>query len=105
MKIGLSTYSMLPAIQSGEKSVLDVVQWVADNGGEHVEIVPFGYQLADNDALIEDIRFKADDVGVQLSSYSILANLIQDNEEAYENEIRLSISLIQAENLKTIYPR
>ena len=88
MKVGLSTYSMLPAINSGEMSGLDVIQWIADNGGEHVEIVPFGYKLVDNDKLIEDIRKKAEDVGIEISNYAILANLIQEDDEAYENEIK-----------------
>lgn len=87
MKVGLSTYSLLPVINSGEMSVLDVIGWIADNGGEHVEIVPFGYNLVDNDALIEDIRKKVQEVGIEISNYAILANLIQDDDEAYENEI------------------
>lgn len=88
MKVGLSTYSLLPAINSGEMNVLDVIQWIADNGGEHVEIVPFGYTLVGNDGLIEDIRKKAQEVGIEISNYAILANLIQEDEEAYESEIK-----------------
>ncbi len=48
MKIGLSTYSLLKAIKAGEMDVLDVVQWIADNGGKHMEIVPYGFTLVDN---------------------------------------------------------
>ena len=35
MKIS-RTYSLLEAIEAGEMTVLDVFQWVADQGGEHV---------------------------------------------------------------------
>lgn len=88
MKIGLSTYSLLPAIESGEMSVVDVIRWIAENGGEHVEIVPFGYQLANNDSLLEAIRREADEVGISISNYAVLANVLQEDEQAYENEIK-----------------
>ena len=45
MKLGVSTYSLMNEIKAGTMSVLDVIQWIADNGGEHVEIVPFGFDL------------------------------------------------------------
>jgi len=88
MKLGVSTYSLMNAINAGEMSVLDVIQWIADNGGEHVEIVPFGYQLVGNEALIDAIREKAADVGIDISNYAILANLLPETEEEYEAEIK-----------------
>ncbi|SHF15859.1 Sugar phosphate isomerase/epimerase [Caldanaerobius fijiensis DSM 17918] len=88
MKIGLSTYSLVQLIYKNEMTVLDAIQWIADNGGEHVEIVPFGFTLADNPQLVEDIRKKAEDVGLEISMYSILANLLQETEEDYEREIK-----------------
>jgi sugar phosphate isomerase/epimerase len=88
MKIGLSTYSLVELIRNGEMSVLDAIQWIADNGGEHVEIVPFGFDLVDNDELIEAIRNKAKEASIDISAYSILANLIQDDEEEFEKEIQ-----------------
>lgn len=98
MKIGLSTYSLVELIKSGEMSVLDAIQWIADNGGEHVEIVPFGFDLVNNDELIEAIRNKADEVGVEISNYSILANLIYDNEEEYEKEIQRVMTHVDIAN-------
>lgn len=87
MKLGVSTYSLLPAIESGEMTVLDVIDWVADLGGEHVEIVPFGFKLVDNDELVDAIREKAAERNIDISNYSILANLLPDTEEEYRNEI------------------
>ena len=98
MKIGLSTYSLLPAIKSGEMSVLDVIQWIADYGGEHDEIVPFGYNLVDNDSLIEAIRKKAEEVGIEISNYALLANVLQEDEEAYENEIKRLMNEVDIAN-------
>lgn len=88
MKLGLSTYSLMNAIRAGEMTVLDVIQWIADNGGEHVEIVPFGYQLVGNESLIDAIREKAADVGIEISNYAILADVLKEDEEEYEAEIQ-----------------
>ncbi|SDN04988.1 Sugar phosphate isomerase/epimerase [Paenibacillus sp. yr247] len=88
MKIGLSTYSLLNALKSGEMTVLDAVQWIADNGGEHMEMVPYGYTLIDNPALADAIREKAAFVGIELSNYSMPADFIQETEEAFEEEMK-----------------
>ncbi|WP_028549850.1 sugar phosphate isomerase/epimerase family protein [Paenibacillus sp. UNC451MF] len=87
MKIGLSTYSLLPAIKAGEMSVLDVIQWIADNGGEHMEIVPYGYTLVDNPELADSVREKAKSVGIELSNYSMPANFVQGTEKDFEAEV------------------
>lgn len=88
VKIGLSTYSLSQAIYNNEMDVLDVIQWIADNGGEHVEIAPFGFDLSQNPDLIDAIRKKAVDVGIEISNYAIGANFIQKTQEDYENEIK-----------------
>ncbi|GMA62774.1 sugar phosphate isomerase/epimerase [Alicyclobacillus fastidiosus] len=87
MKIGLSTYSFYRELKSGEMSVLDVIEWIADNGGEHVEIVPMGYRFEDQPELIERIRETAQRVKIDISNYAIAANFAQEDDEAYEAEI------------------
>lgn len=87
MKLGLSTYSLAREIQSGAMSVTDVVAWIADHGGEHVEIVPIGYSLKDNPELIGAIRAKADAVGIEISNYAVGGNFVTDDEAAFEAEI------------------
>ena len=88
MKVGLSTYSMYGLIESGEMSVPDVIGWIAENGGECAEIVPFGFDLTDNDALTDAIVAKAKAAGLTLSCYSISANLLAEDRDAYEAEVR-----------------
>jgi len=88
MKVGLSTYSLESVIVDGQMDVLEAIEWIAANGGDHVEIVPFGFDLVDNDELIEDICKKTKEVGIDISNYAVLANLIQYDEEEYENEIK-----------------
>ena len=87
MKIGLSSYSLLQALKSGKMTILDVVQWVKDNGGEHLELVPYGYTLVDNLELADALRDKARSVGIDLSNYSIPANFVQGKEEEFEDEM------------------
>ncbi|KRE64696.1 sugar phosphate isomerase/epimerase family protein [Paenibacillus sp. Soil750] len=87
MKIGLSTYSLLGALKTGEMTVLDVIQWISDHGGEHMEIVPYGFTLIDQPELTAAVRSKAKEVGIELSNYSMPANFVQESEEAFEAEI------------------
>jgi inosose dehydratase len=88
MKVGLSSYSFSKALKSGEMDILQVMQWIADNGGEHIEISPSDcFTLTGNDALIESIAKKAKEINLEISSYTIHANFLQDNNAAYEAEI------------------
>ncbi|MFJ5759061.1 sugar phosphate isomerase/epimerase family protein [Neobacillus sp. NPDC093182] len=83
MKLGFSSYSLQGAINSKKMTILDVIQWVADQGGEHVEIVPIGFNLVEDVSLADAIRQKAEEAGIAISSYAIGANFLTD----YENEI------------------
>lgn len=64
MRVGVSTYSLLPAIRSGEMTILDVIDWITDNGGEHMEIVPYGFTLEDNEELTDAVRKRAEAAGI-----------------------------------------
>lgn len=87
MKAGVSTYSLLNAIKSGEMTVLDVIDWIAEQGGEHMEIVPYGYTLEDQPDLADAVRDRAAEKGIDLSNYSMPANFVQDSEEDFEAEM------------------
>lgn len=87
MKVGLSTYSLLDAIKAGEMDVLDCVQWIKDNGGEHMEIVPYGFTLVDNLELADKVRDKAEEVGIELSNYVMPADFVQDTQEEFDAEV------------------
>lgn len=103
MKIGLSTYSLLPALKSGEMTILDVIQWIADNGGEHMEMVPYGYTLVDNLELADAVREKASKVGITLSNYSMPANFVQETEDEFEAEmtrVKLHVDLLHRMGIK-----
>lgn len=88
MKVGLSTYSLSRAIRDERLSVPDAIDWIADNGGEHVEIVPSGFALEEDERLVTRIRERAGKAGLELSSYTIGANFLAGDETARKAEIR-----------------
>lgn len=89
MKVGLSTYSLQQALDRKELTVPDAIRWIADQGGEHVEIVPMGFSLIDNPKLIDEIKDVAKKVGIDISNYAIGANFaVQEDAEALEQEIQ-----------------
>lgn len=98
MKIGLSSYSLSRAINSGEMTIFDAVQWVADNGGEHIEISPGKMDLPSDPSLTEAIRKKAEEVGIPISNYAIGANFIQPDEAAFEAEIARVMTHVDTAN-------
>ncbi|MBP1994051.1 sugar phosphate isomerase/epimerase family protein [Paenibacillus eucommiae] len=87
MKLGLSSYSLYQAIADGRLTIVDAVKWVAEHGGEHIEIVPAGYDLIETPELIGQIRDAAEQAGIELSGYLIGANFLQDGAEAQQQEI------------------
>ena len=87
MKVGLSTYSLVKELSEETMTVLDVIQWIADQGGEHMEIVPYGFTVVDNPELADQIKEKAKSLSIELSAYSVPANFVQDTEEAFNEEV------------------
>jgi sugar phosphate isomerase/epimerase len=87
MKVGVSTYSLSRLIESGDKSVVDVIGMIAEMGGEHAEIVPIGFRLEGDPGLVEAIRRRAEDSGIALSNYAVYANFSDLDDAAYEEEI------------------
>jgi len=89
MKTGLSTYSLLKAIQAGEMDVIGAIQWIKDNGGESVELSPWGWpkQLSESPDLIDAIVDKCGSIGLALAGYSIGADFLKDTEGQYRAEI------------------
>lgn len=78
MKIGLSSYSVCRAIAAGEFDIIGAIQWVAENGGEHIEVVPGGvFEFSSaSDPLISQVKHEATTCKIDLSSYTIGANLV-----------------------------
>lgn len=87
MKLGLSSYSLARAIKAGEMTVIDVIDWIAEHGGEHIEIVPIGFDLQEDKSLAGKIREKAAAAGIDVSNYAIGANFLKDSQAEFQAEI------------------
>jgi sugar phosphate isomerase/epimerase len=87
MKIGLSSYSLFNELKSGNMSILDAVNWVANHGGTHIEIVPVGFDMKNDPELPERIREEARHAQIDVSNYAIGANFIVENEQKLRDEV------------------
>ncbi|MGI2293210.1 sugar phosphate isomerase/epimerase family protein [Paenibacillus sp. GXUN7292] len=87
MKLGISSYCLLPALNAGEMNVLELPKWVKEHGGEHLELVPYGFTLVDQPELADELRECAKQEGIELSNYSMPANFVQDSEELFVAEV------------------
>lgn len=88
MKIGLSSYSLFGAMNSGEMTILDAIEFVKEQGGEHIEIVPnLGFDLHENPELIDQIVAKAKEVDLEISNYLIGADFLTEDEDKFNAEI------------------
>jgi sugar phosphate isomerase/epimerase len=72
---------------AGEMTVSDAIDYAADIGAEHVEIVPIGYNLHDTPELIGAIRQRASSRGLDISNYAVGANFLVDDVDAFEREM------------------
>ncbi|MFB4159014.1 sugar phosphate isomerase/epimerase family protein [Geomicrobium sp. JSM 1781026] len=87
MKVGLSSYSVLEALNDGRLTIVEAISWVKENGGSHLELVPYGYSVVDNYALADEIKERAKAEEIELSGYCMPANFIQPTREAFEEEV------------------
>ena len=86
MKIGLSSYSLSRAIARGDLGILEAIDWVANAGGEHIELVP-GAWNSHTPGLVEKIVARAKEAGIDLSSYTIGANFIKPDAASRAQEV------------------
>ncbi|MDL2233328.1 sugar phosphate isomerase/epimerase [Ruminococcaceae bacterium OttesenSCG-928-L11] len=83
MKIGLSSYSMYGAMRSGEMSFLDIIQWIADNGADHMEVVSFMGDFLEDESLVKAVAEKTQQLGLRVSAYCTGVNVLaKDDAEA-----------------------
>ena len=87
MKIGLSSYSLSRAIISGQLGILEAIDWIANAGGEHMEVVPGGAWDIHVPGLPAKLVARAKEAGIDLSSYTIGANFIQPDADARAKEV------------------
>ena len=89
MKIGLSIYSLYQAILSGELTVLQAIDAIADFGADNVELVSFVTPMHEKEGLLEDIAAKCSERNLEISAYSIFSDILDKEGEEYEAEMAL----------------
>lgn len=92
MKLGLSAYSINEEIVKGNLTLASAIDWIASQGAECVELVPFAYSFVKDDGQLDfdtiaTAKQAAKDAGIELINYSILANLCEEDAAAYRAEI------------------
>lgn len=87
LQIGLSTFALAQAIRSGFMDIPTAINWMADQGADHVEIVPVNVELDQQPQLVERIRETAERRNIQLSHLCIGTNFINKNGAERKSEL------------------
>ena len=89
MKVGISIYCLDRAMAAG-MSVYEAMDFAKENGAAHIELVPFHLPLVDekegkvNEDLCRRVREHAEKIGLEISAYSVNADLLDPDPAAYE---------------------
>ncbi len=92
MKLGISIYCLDNAMAEG-MTVYEAMDWAKEHGCEHIEFVPFHLPLVDeankclNTELIDGVREYAKKIDLEISTYSVNADLIKPDPEERRAEI------------------
>ena len=92
MRIGLSSYSLDREIERGSMTLLEAIDWAAAQGAECMELVPFAFRFDDKESgkidldFIGKVKRRAQDAGIPLCNYSVLADFCKEG-EALKKEI------------------
>jgi len=87
MKIGLSIYSLYQAILSGELTILQALDAIADFGADNVELVSFVTPMIEREGLLEEIVVKCKERSMEISAYSIFSDILDKEGREYDEEI------------------
>jgi sugar phosphate isomerase/epimerase len=92
MKFGVTTYSLARAIREGKLDVFGAIDWIAEQGGAHVEIAPGNYIDMEQPEVPERIREHASTRGLAVSNYAVGGQFLEDGaggrEAAIEQALR-----------------
>lgn len=64
------------------------IEWLAEQGAEVIELVPFGIDFINEPELIDQCLDTAERVGVKINNFSLNANFLQLTDDEYEAEIK-----------------
>jgi len=89
VKFGFSSYSFHQRLSTNQMSIADVIDWVADSEGEHLELAVLSDEpgspipnIAWTPEQVAEVKTHAEQRGVALSGVAVTANLDQPEGEA-----------------------
>ena len=86
-KFGISIYCISRKIVSGEITPVEAYNKLCEYGAEAVELVPFGFNIAEDPALIEEFKKAYEEKGVPFTNYSLNGNFLGLTDEEFDAEI------------------
>ena len=95
MKIGMSSYCLDREIEQGCMTLPECIDWAARQGADCLELVPFAFRFDDpatgkiDASLIKSVRRRAQDAGIELVNYSILADLCREGDALAAEKARI----------------
>ncbi|MCL2056643.1 MAG: sugar phosphate isomerase/epimerase [Oscillospiraceae bacterium] len=97
MKIGLSSYSLLGAMRRGEMDFLGIMQWIADNGGDHMEAVSMMGDFLGDASFVRSVAEKSKAIGLPIAAYCTGVNLLDKDDPQAQLELAMRHADIAAE--------
>lgn len=95
IRFGFSSYSFHAKLRTGEMTLLDVIDWVADSEGEHLELAVLSDDaaspipnIASDPAFVDAVRERADSAGVVLSNMAISADFFTSDAAALGERVQ-----------------
>lgn len=96
MQFGFSSYTFYQRLRDGRMSLLDVIDWIADSAGTHMEIatVSLSPEISNDTSTLDEqpefvraIKSHAADRGVILSNLVVPADLLSDDPDEHERNM------------------
>ena len=90
-KFGVSIYSVCRKYRDKEWTPMEAIKWLAEQGAEVIEIVPFHIDFINEPEIIDQMKEAAKEAGVEIVNFSLNANFLQKNEEVYKHFCEVQI--------------
>ena len=95
MKIGISTYCLCREYIAGRMDLPDMVDFVADRGGEQLEFSPGKWCDTSDRALMERLIARAKERNIMLSSFTVAANFCQPDAASVAAELERMKGMVE----------
>ncbi|NOU92280.1 TIM barrel protein [Paenibacillus sp. LMG 31456] len=87
MKLGISSYCLAPSLRAQETDILQAMEWMKEQGADHVEITPIGIDLDGQPELADRIAAQGRQLGLEVANFAVAGDVLKPTLEEYEQEI------------------